>query len=295
MVGRACATQRGLEAPPNLIVIELLIGFRMRKPRHWEPRPFEAHLFHEIYIDETSQTGHKFLILGGIVIPRRLSAQFEADIIEARHPRLSSLDSKGRLREIGWSEISNGDFESYKKIVDAYFSFAFRRLQGSGDACRFYCSVVNTQVPGRRYTGKRGQVGFNREIFYHCLSIARRHRRYLFHVYPDDRSTTESTTRLCLILNRGWAKTGYNKDWTFRRLKFRLSHEFQALQISDIFIGAIAYRLNRHYDSPSANADKKKLCDYILKRGALDKFIRETSFKEKAKGEFIMWFRRHKN
>jgi len=45
-----------------------------------EPREFERHLFHEVYIDETSRNDHRFLALGGIIIPRELSAEFEADI-----------------------------------------------------------------------------------------------------------------------------------------------------------------------------------------------------------------------
>lgn len=267
-------------------------------PRHWKPRPFEAHLFHEIYIDETAQNDHNFLVLGGIVLPRRLSAQFEAHILEARHPRLLSRTSKGLLREMGWSEVSNGDFESYKKVVDAYFSFARRYMNNSTDAFHFYCSVVSLNVKGRRYTGgKRGQLGFDREIYYHCLSIARRHKTYLFHVYPDDRSRTNGTEpikRLGLILNRGWAKSGFNKDWTFRGITPRHSHEWQALQISDLFIGAIQYRLNRKYDAPEANPDKKLLCDYILQKTKIAPFIKERSFDDKPYGQCQMWFRRHK-
>src|SRR6266478_1153907 len=93
----------------------------------WVPREHERHLFHEIYIDETSQNDHHFLVLGGIIIPREASAEFEADMFEARSPRLR-YDSKGQPREMGWSEVSKGDFEDYAKVLDAYFSFASRRL-----------------------------------------------------------------------------------------------------------------------------------------------------------------------
>lgn len=260
-----------------------------------EPRPHEAHLFEEIYIDESSQTDHHFLLLGGIVIPRRLSAQFDADILEARRPRLRSLDSKGNLREIGWKTVSTGDFDAYKKVADAYFSFAFHHLKGSTDPFRFYCSVVNTRIPGRAYTGKRGKVGFDREIYWHCLSIARHHRRNLFHVYPDYRNTDDPISRLGVILCRGLAKERDRRDWAFRRVQFRLSHEWQALQVSDLLIGAVAYRLNRHYDAPNANPDKKRLCDYILEKTKFAPFIKKSSFREKAWGESQLWFRRHKN
>lgn len=265
-----------------------------RKP--WVPREQEKHLFHEIYIDETSQNGHRFLVLGGIVIPREYSAEFTADIIEARRPRLYNFTSKGLLREMGWSEISKGDFEDYKKVMEAFFSFAARRLVGKPGMVKSFCSVVDTQVRGRGYSkGQRGQIGFNREIYFHSISIARNNRQELFHVYPDYRSTKEPIEGMAFMLSRGLSKEpSQTRDHPFRRVKFRLSHEDQALQISDIIIGAVAYRLNRHYDQPHANEDKKRLCDFILKKTGFDQRIFSDRFKQKTWGTHQLWFRRHR-
>ena len=230
------------------------------------------------------------------MIPRLAAEQFETDIIEARRPRLASLNSQGKLREIGWKTVSTGDFEAYRQVVDAYFSFGYRRLKNTIAPIGFFASVVDLTVRGRKYTGgKRGELGFDREIYFHCLSIARRHKRELFHVYPDYRSTTRPIRELGTILCYGLRKIlNERREWAFRRVQFRSSHEVQALQVSDILIGAIAYRLNRHYDAPNANADKKKLCDYILKKGDIAQYIGERSFREKAFGPFQLWFRRHK-
>jgi hypothetical protein len=43
--------------------------------KSWETKEEERHRFHEVYIDETSQNGHHFLVLGGIIIPREMSAE----------------------------------------------------------------------------------------------------------------------------------------------------------------------------------------------------------------------------
>lgn len=262
----------------------------------WVPKESERRLFHEIYIDETSQNGHRFLVLGGIVIPREFSAEFEADIIEARRPRLHSLNSKGQLRELGWSEISNGDFEPYAKVIEAFFSFGHRCLQNRSGMVKSYCSVVDTRVPGRSYSkGRRGQIGFDREIYFHCLSIARHNKFELFHVYPDERSTKQPIEKMAFMLSSGARKDGDKRDYPFRRVKFRLSHEYQALQISDILIGAVAYRLNRHYDHPNANSDKKRLCDFILMKSGFDKVISSDRFRETPFGVHQLWFRRHRS
>jgi hypothetical protein len=263
-----------------------------RKP--WVPREFEKHLFHELYIDETSQNDHRFLVLGGIIIPRDVSAEFEADMIEARSPRLR-YNSKDQLREYGWSDVSKGDFDEYKRFLDAYFSFAFRRLQDRSGVVRFYCSVVNTQVHGKAFSkGKRGQIGFDREIYSHCMHVGRVEKRELFHVFPDHRSTTQPVEKLAIMLSRGIRRKGDKRDHPFRKVQFRYSHECNALQVSDVLIGAIAYRLNRHYDKANANADKKLLCDYVLKRTGLDIYISQSMFRPKPFGTFQLWYRASK-
>lgn len=89
--------------------------------RNREPRAHEAHLYSEIYIDETSQTDHHFLVIGGIMLPRKYSDQFEQDVIAARLPRLPLLRASGKPREAKWSEFGKGDLETYKRIVDAFF------------------------------------------------------------------------------------------------------------------------------------------------------------------------------
>jgi hypothetical protein len=64
----------------------------------WVPKEHERHLFHEIYIDETSQNDHNFLVLGGIILPREVSGLFENVILEARRPGLCSLTAATTLQ-----------------------------------------------------------------------------------------------------------------------------------------------------------------------------------------------------
>ncbi len=118
----------------------------------------------------------------------------------------------------------------------------------------------------------------------------------LFHVYPDQRSTTQPVEKMAFMLSRGLRKEGDKRDHPFRRVKFVPSHECQALQISDILIGAVAYRLNRHYDRPDANSDKKRLCDYIFEKTGFNRFVivGPTKFHEKAFGSYQLWVRKHR-
>jgi hypothetical protein len=264
----------------------------------WIPKEHEAQLFSEVYIDETSQNNHRFMVLGGIMFPLVYSDQFEEAMVAARSKRLRHIHSSGLMTEIGWKYVGNGDFEEYKAIVDAYFDFK-GKMSGSYNDYRFHCSVLDTHIKGRRYTGGIvGEDNFNREIFFLSERIARRYPHRLFHIYPAQRSTIRPKRHLAELgsmLNGRLHNQGDTRDFPVRRLKFREVRETQALQVSDLFIGALAYRLNRHYDGANANGDKKRLADYILKRAHFLAIINSGKLKSKTWGDFHVYPRRHRS
>jgi hypothetical protein len=264
-----------------------------RKP--WVPLPEEEGLFHNIYIDESSQNDHDYMVIGGIVVPLAFSAQMEEDIYNAKPETFRGIGKNGLPREVGWKLVSNGSLGRYKKIVDAYADFSFRHLQGLRNAgmVQMFYSVVDLRIPGRRYTGgERGSIAFERELYFHCLSIGRRGRRYLWHVYPDNRSTKSKGYKLAAIMSRGMVKSGSTKAWPARRLNYKDSRNIQALQVSDIVCGAIAFYLNGHYHKPNANKDKKQLCDYIFDRFKISSYVERKA--DKGFGPLILWFREHR-
>jgi uncharacterized protein DUF3800 len=268
-------------------------SFGMSKNR--EPRPHEAHLFNEIYIDETSQNDQDFLLIGSIMLPRQYGPQLEADIIQARLPDRPLLRSTGEPRELKWSEFGKRDLAVYKRVVDVFFHFR-RHFPNLQHKITFQCSVVNCRIKGRRYaTGEKGQLGFNREIYYHCLSLARRDRDHLFHVYPDYRTTNMTMQQMRLILQRTMTRDGDKRDWPFRRIQFRRSHEWQTLQLVDILLGAVAYKLNGHYDAPEATPEKKALCDYIIAKAKCGMFVKRGKPLKKPWHDFQIWIRQHRD
>jgi hypothetical protein len=64
----------------------------------WVPRPEEADRFYQVYIDESSQTKHQYMVLGGLCVPLSHSAMFEADIIDHRDRTTPILKSDGTPR-----------------------------------------------------------------------------------------------------------------------------------------------------------------------------------------------------
>jgi hypothetical protein len=83
-------------------------------------------------------------------------------------------------------------------------------------------------------------------------------------------------------MNAGARKYSNRTDWPYRELKFEDPENKQALQVVDILIGAIAYRLNGHYQKPDASPAKKALCDYVLQRAKIaNPFIKTDWFRQR--------------
>ncbi len=261
------------------------------------PRPLppedEAKI-EELYLDETSQTGHRFLIFGGLSVPLRYSKQLEEASLEARGARLSAVrEGEDHPRELKWKDVTKGDYGPYRDVVDAYFDFA---KNGNSE---FHCSVVLTHVKGRAFSGARGKKGFDNEVFQHCLKMAIYHKTNLFHVYLDRRHSADEEAaahdsklrkKICSLLKHNDDERAY----AVRRVKSRHSREVQALQITDLLLGAVAFRLNRHYGAAGANPDKRQLCEHVLRRGGVwDCFNDERgTFRPKKVGRFQIWMQR---
>lgn len=234
----------------------------------WVPLPHEADLFCNVYIDESSQTKHRYMVLGALVVPLSHADLFEADIIAARDSTIPICRPDGTPRIIKWEKANAYCLAAYKKVVDAYFSFPQRHRLPSRKNVDIQCLVVDTSKKDLKRTGGGDiDIGFAKEVYFLCVPIlGKRFPNELFHIYPDRRNTRQPLITSQNIMNFGARKHGDKRIFPYRRLRFEDPEKCQALQVVDIFIGALAYRLNGHYDKPEASAAKKELSDYILKR-----------------------------
>jgi Protein of unknown function (DUF3800) len=252
-----------------------------RKP--WVPLPHEANLFTEVYIDESSQTKHRYLVLGALLIPLSLSSQFAADIIAARGDRFPPNRLDGTPRIFKWEKANAYNLEAYKRVANAFFRFAYtHRTAPLALKVKAHCVVVDMSIKvlhDRKFSGGDVDLGFNKDIYHLCVrDVGRRYKKELFHVYPDRRNTNMPLHESMRIMNNGMKKHGDTRPYPFRRLKFADPETSQALQVIDILIGALAYRLNGHYQKPEANPAKKVLCDFILTKARITDVFRQTIF-----------------
>jgi hypothetical protein len=238
--------------------------------------PADQNAISEIYIDETSQTKHRYLVIGGIILHSPRCAAAEQALHAARQPELPAM-------EIGWTKVSRSKLEAYRRFVDVFFD-----NPAHVGPFEFHAVVIDThKLKDKVFNEGSRETGFNKEIYQLCMKFARVYRTPLFHVYPDSRTTKTRTEDLRLILNRGLKTTGDRRDWPFRRVHFRNSQDWQMLQLVDVLIGALAFRLNRHDQKPDASPAKLELSRHILNRARITDVSQDTA----PKGKFTVWHR----
>ena len=230
----------------------------------------------EVYIDETSQTKHRYLVLGGIIIHAPRLEEAEAALAKARFPELPAM-------ELGWTKVSNSKLAAYRRFVDVFFD-----NPAHVGPFEFHSLVVDThKLKDKTFNEGSREIGFNKEIYQLCMKFGRVYKSTLFHVYLDSRSTKSSTEELRLILNRGIRARGDQRDWPFRRVHFRDSKQGQMLQLVDLLIGAMAFRLNRHDQQPDASPAKLELSRHILNRAHVRDVMQDTN----PRGKVTIWHR----
>lgn len=231
----------------------------------------------DIYIDETSQNKHRYLILGGVIIHKLCVNHLDALISEARLPELP-------FGEMKWEKVSRSKLAAYKRVIDVFF-----RDDPLCVPMEFHSVVVHTpDLKDHLYNRGSREIGFNKEVFQLCMKFSRLYKTQLFHVYPDERNTTSSPEELRQILNLKLRKNRDPRDWPFRRIHFQDSKKVLALQMVDLLIGSIAFRLNGHHLKEGASEAKKELSSHVLAKAGITDVSRDTA----VSGKFTIWHRR---
>ena len=240
--------------------------------------PANPELLTDIYIDESSQTKNRYLVMGGICLATSSVEAANDALAKVRLPQLPHGEMK-------WGKISKGKLPAYARTVAAFFDHPALL------AAHFHCLVVDThQQDHRKHNDGSREVGFNKEIYQLAIKFARLYPERLFHLYPDYRDTNQTPDDLRLILNRGRAKKGDKRDWPFRRCHFRDSKTTPLLQLVDLLTGSVAWCVNGHGQAPDASEVKVRTSRYVLKRAGVTDCSRSTS----TTGKFTIWHRQLK-
>lgn len=229
----------------------------------------------EVYIDESSHTNHRYLVIGGLIAEASDARNAHAVIANARLPELP----KGTMK---WTKVSRAKLNAYKRIVDCTYDMQHWMMLD------FHSIVIDSAlVRHKKFNRGSREIGFNKEIYQLAMKFGRLYD-VLFHIYPDKRTTNQDLNDLRLMLNRGIKKQlGEARDWPYRRIQFREPDDSNLLQMADVFSGAIAWALNGHANQHNASPAKTELSGYILDKWRIHDVMRDTAIA----GNFTIWHR----
>lgn len=215
------------------------------------------------------------MAMGGLVAAAAEVAAINARFAELRLPELP----QGELK---WGSVSKSKFPAYCRIVDAFFDDP---LFADVD---FHTTVVDTwSQDHQKFGGGDRDKTFNKELYQLAAKFARIYPDRFFHLYPDERETVHRPGELRDILNFGRRKSRDRREFPFRRCHFRKSHETPLLQVVDILLGGLAYRVNGHANALDASPAKVELSRHILGRAGVRYPMIDTAMR----GKFTVWHR----
>ncbi|MBF0269304.1 MAG: DUF3800 domain-containing protein [Alphaproteobacteria bacterium] len=227
----------------------------------------------DIYADESSQTKHRFLVLGAITA-RTENVSRIVDVIRAS--RLPSLPHG----EMKWTKVSRGKLETYRAVVDSFFTMS------DADMMHFHALVIDTaRLDHGRFNQGDREIGFSKMVFQLLNKHARLYPERLY-AYLDKRTTRQSLDELRMILNRNAAKKLARPDYPFRRVVFRDSKESDLLQLNDVLLGAVAWIKNGHGSLPGASEAKNALASHVLSKSGLTSLDADSP---RGKRRFTVW------
>ncbi|MGE0580746.1 MAG: DUF3800 domain-containing protein [Steroidobacteraceae bacterium] len=221
----------------------------------------------EVFVDESSQTGHAYMVLGAIVIPSDAAASAEA--------RLTAVLERHRtLGEIKWTKVSQSKLHVYRDFVDVHFQLV-RELDAE-----FHGLVVDcTRIDHSEYNDGDPELGFNK--FLYTLLNTRVGNRFGDHegivVHLDARTAARQPSELQEFLNRAAAKRRRESTHSpFRRVAFRDSKNSRLLQLTDLLAGAIAWHKNDRDARDGASAVRTLFANEMAQKAGRHRFGADT-------------------
>lgn len=232
---------------------------------------------YSLFVDESSQTKHRYLTLGCLAVENAYVKPLEFSVWWARNLELKSGEMK-------WAKISGAKLNVYKLVVDRFFD-----LPGASENVHFHSLVVDTsKIRDDLYNQGDRELGFNKEVYQLLLKCAKLYPNAVFDVYADERQTNRSLDELKTILNNGVIRMSPRRQACFRNVQFCDSKKFLLLQMTDILLGAPTFQINGHHLKSEASAHKCHMSNYILDRAKIVDPTRDTKFS----GRYTIWHRK---
>lgn len=232
-----------------------------------------------VFCDESRQAAERFMVLGGIVIPKTLLQVFNDSMALFR-------DQQRMHAELKWQKVSNQKLSEYRCFVDHFFA-----LNNSKQAYFNSLIVDSHQVHNHEFNQGSREVGFYKfyyQLLLHCFGhkLCSHDPGAKIHVIMDHRTTSYRLEDLRQILNNGMKSRYGISTRPFITVEPRDSKESEVLQINDILLGAVGFQKNGLHLIAGSRPAKIELANYIAKEAGLPNLKESTPRSQK---RFTIW------
>lgn len=206
---------------------------------------------YNIYCDESCHLEHDnipIMILGGIKCPKSSRKRISKDIMD-----LKSKYGLSSFNEIKWQSISKNKLDFYLDLVDYFFS---------NEDLTFRAIIIDKNQIQLSYNQKF--IDFYYKMYFYVLSwlITPKTKNNIY----LDKVDSKSSYRI-RQLHKVLCNNQYDFDMTnILKVQNVSSYECNILQLTDLFIGAIAYR-NRNCSESKA---KLEVISRIIEKSGYD-------------------------
>jgi hypothetical protein len=209
---------------------------------------------YHIYCDESSQTKHRFLVIGATICKASVAPRIAATIEHIIKPH-------GGTSELKWEKVKRRNLPMYKAVADGFGQMV------TGSFLHYYALVVDTtKVDHKKYNEGDAELGFSKFLFTLLFKFARVYRpEYRFHVFLDERTTKHTPDLLRTILNARARRQQIRDFDPYRTVEFAKSENSRIIQLTDLVTGAIASATNMHHLAPTASKHKTEMMHYMVK------------------------------
>jgi len=235
-------------------------------------------VFH-IYCDESRQSEHRFMVLGGLVIRATNVPNFNATM--AKYRAETNMHA-----ELKWTKVSPQKLPEYKRFIDYFFAL------NNANQVHFHTLLIdNHQVDHKRFSGGDKELGFYK--FYYQLLLHAFGRRYgqkeqghRLVVHLDHRNSSYSLDTLKKVLNKGMGKKFQVPGNPFVSVESRDSKKEDLIQIADLLLGAVGFQKNGLHLLAESKRAKVDLAAYIAAQAGLSDLIVDT---QRSNHRFSIW------
>lgn len=215
---------------------------------------------YNFYCDESCHLpgdGNSIMVLGGIWCPKEKSREI--------NNRIREIKAKNQIgTEMKWVKLSSSKFEAYQELVNYFFD---------DDDIHFRVLIVdNKEKLNHEAFNQTHDAWYYKMYFDMIKTILYPQSHYYIYMDIKDTKSKRKVKKLQEVLDN--SRYTFSKN-TIQNIQVIRSHEVEIMQIVDILIGAVAYKLRGFHQSTAKNG----IIDLMEKRSKY-KFEQNSLYRE---------------